>query len=74
MRVMILALVYLFGVWGFSVGFAIFIFCLATNVSVTGKRHYLYPLVPFDGRALARHFLRFKKDDFEDGDQDFAGN
>lgn len=65
MRVMILALVYFLGVWGLLVGLALFIICVSTNVTVTGKRHYLYPLVPFDAKAMARHFFRFKKDDFE---------
>ena len=29
--------------------------------SVDGSRSYLYPLIPFNGRALSRLFLRRKK-------------
>lgn len=65
MRVINLALTALFGIYGFIAGVAVFILCVATNVSVTGKRRYLYPLVPFDFRALKRHFVRGKKEDFE---------
>ena len=64
MRVITLTLTAIFGIWGFALGLAVFVIAVATNVSVTGKRHYLYPLIPFDGRAMLRHLLRRKKDDF----------
>ena len=32
-----------------------------TNRTVDGRRSYLYPLIPFDGRALLSLFLRLKK-------------
>ncbi|MBQ2737410.1 MAG: spore germination protein [Clostridia bacterium] len=64
MRVITLTLTAIFGIWGFALGLAVFAIAVATNVSVTGKRHYLYPLIPFDGRAMLRHLLRRKKDDF----------
>jgi hypothetical protein len=35
---------------------------LLANVTVTGKRHYLYPLIPFDGKALKSLFFRVRKD------------
>ena len=64
MRVITLTLTAIFGIWGFALGLAVFVIAVATNVSVTGKRHYLYPLIPFDGRAMLRHLIRRKKDDF----------
>ncbi len=65
MRMMILALTFLFGIWGFGVGIVLFLVFVATNVTVTGKLHYLYPLVPFSPRALSRLFIRYKKHDFD---------
>lgn len=64
MRMMILALVYLLGIWGFALG--IFLFCVfvSTNHTVSG-RHYLYPLIPFDPKAIGRLIIRSKKRDFE---------
>ncbi len=64
MRVINLALTALFGIWGFVLGLAVFAVAVATNVSVTGRRRYLYPLIPFDANKLKRHFIRSKKDDF----------
>ncbi len=64
MRMIILALVAFFGVYGFIAGCVIFCAAVATNTTVTGMRSYLYPLIPFNGKALLRHFLRFKKNDF----------
>ena len=60
-RIIILTLVYFLHFPGFILG--IFIFCVfvATNTTVTGKRHYLYPLIPFNGKAMMRHIIRFKK-------------
>ena len=63
MRVMILLLVYFFGVWGFALGALIFCILLVANTTVVGKR-YLYPLVPFNARAMLRLIFRTKKDDF----------
>lgn len=68
MRLMILALVYFLGVWGFGAGFLLFVIFVCTNTTVTGKRSYLYPLLPFNGKAMLRHFLRVKKDDFDGED------
>lgn len=63
MRVMILALTYLFGIWGFAVGIVIFCILVATNKTVSG-RHYLYPLIPFNKKAFKRLLFRIKKEDF----------
>ena len=64
MRMIILLLTYLLGVWGFGIGILIFIIAVATNNTVTGRR-YLYPLIPFDIRALMHLITRRKKGDFE---------
>ena len=66
MRMMILALTFLFGIWGFVGGLLLFALFVATNVTVAGKRHYLYPLVPFSPRAVSRLLVRHKKEDFDD--------
>ena len=35
---------------------------VSTNRTVNGKRSYLYPLIPFNGKALGRLLLRRRKD------------
>ena len=65
MRMMILALVYFFGIWGFVFGFLLFILFVATNKTVSKKHHYLYPLIPFNLRDFVRLIVRRKKHDFE---------
>lgn len=64
MRMLLLILTWLFGAWGFAAGFVIIIVLLATNKTVNGKRNYLYPLIPFHGKALAGLIFRVKKHDF----------
>ena len=66
MRMIILTLVYFLRFKGFIVGIILFCFFAASNTTVAGKRHYLYPLVPFNFKAMARHLFRFKKNDFEE--------
>ena len=65
MRVLILILTFALGIWGFALGIAIFIFAVATNKTITGKRHYLYPLIPFNAKAMKNLVIRTKKNDFE---------
>ena len=61
-RMMILLLTALFNVWGFAAGFLIALILVCTNKTpVNGKRNYLYPLIPFDAKGLARLFFRLKK-------------
>ena len=62
MRIGLLVLTALFNFWGFGVGVVAIVVLLLTNVTVTGKRHYLYPLIPFDGRALKSLLFRVRKD------------
>ena len=64
MRMMILGLVWWLGGWGLAAGLLLFVLFVVTNTTVTGKRSYLYPLIPFNGRALGRLLFRMKKTDF----------
>ena len=60
-RVLTLIFVFGFGVWGLLLGGALFILLVATNTTATGGHRYLYPLIPFNGRALLRLIFRVKK-------------
>jgi stage V sporulation protein AF len=53
----------LFNYWGFAIGVAVLLILLATNKTVNGNRSYLYPLIPFSGKALLRMFIRPMKRD-----------
>jgi len=64
-RVLTLILVALLGVWGFAAGIIFSVFLVVTNRTLLG-RGYLYPLVPFNARALGRLFFRVKKTDFRE--------
>ncbi len=61
MRIILLILTALFDVWGFVGGVALIFVLLAANRGITGKRSYLYPLVPFDAKALVSLLTRVKK-------------
>jgi len=64
MRMMILALVFLFKIWGFVLGIILFAVCVAINKTPFGGK-YLYPLIPLNLRSLKRIFMRERKRDFE---------
>ncbi len=61
LRVGLLILTALFDVWGFVLGLIGCIVLLSTNSTVNRKKSYLYPLIPFNGRAMKRLFFRVKK-------------
>ena len=63
MRILLLILTSLFGIWGYSGGFLLITVLLATNSTVNGKRNYLYPLIPFKPKALKTLLFRTKKKD-----------
>lgn len=63
MRMMLLALVALLGIYGYVAGLVLVLWFIVTNKTLTAGRGYLYPLVPFNGRALLRLFIRVPKDD-----------
>ena len=62
MRILIVILIEAFNLVGFSVGTVIILLLLVSNKTVNGGRSYLYPLIPFDGKALLSLFVRIKKD------------
>ena len=61
LRIGLLILTALGNVWGYVVGTLFIALLLATNKTVNGGRRYLYPLIPFDGRALSTLLIRRKK-------------
>ena len=61
LRIGLLILTALFSVWGYVAGTLLIALLLATNKTVNGGRRYLYPLVPFNGRALLTLLIRRKK-------------
>ena len=65
LRMMILFLTWLLGIWGFGIGILLFCVFAATNTTLSGKHRYLYPLIPFDKRAFWRLLVRHRKQDVE---------
>lgn len=65
LRILLLLLTALFGGWGLGLGSVLVIVLIATNETVNGKRSYLYPLIPFDFKALKSLFVRVRKNDVE---------
>ncbi len=61
MRILLLLAVEVFGVWGLGGGLIFFAVAVARNRTVAGSRSYLYPLIPFNGKALIRVFIRQKR-------------
>ena len=61
LRMLTLLLTALLGIWGFLLGIIISLALVATTTTINGKFSYLYPLIPFDRRAMARLFFRLKK-------------
>ena len=59
MRVLLLILTSLFNLWGFIAGLIIIAVLLLTNKTVSGKS-YLYPLIPFNGKAFINKVLRLR--------------
>ena len=57
LRVTVLLLTAVWDVWGFLLGIVGILVLLATNKPLVGKG-YLYPLIPFNGKALRRLILR----------------
>ena len=61
LRMLTLLLTAALGWVGYLVGLLLTPILIATNVTVGGKRGYLYPLFPFCGNALLRLFFRLPK-------------
>ena len=66
MRMLILLLTWVFKIWGFLIGIALFLIAVATNKTALGRRHYLYPLIPFNGRDFLKLIIRQKKCDVDE--------
>lgn len=58
MRILILTAAAVFGVYGYFGGIAATLILVISNKTVNGRRNYLYPLIPFNGRALKRLIVR----------------
>jgi len=56
-RILLLVLTAIFNLWGFVAGCVIIITLIATTKTLGGKS-YLYPLIPFDKKALSSLFIR----------------
>ena len=63
MRIILLVLTAIFGLWGFIGGTALIFILVATNETVNGKKSYLYPLIPFNYKAFKSLFIRVRKYD-----------
>lgn len=57
LRVLLLILTAIFNIWGFFGGLVLIFFMMLFNKTVSGK-HYLYPLIPFNGKKLISKVLR----------------
>ena len=63
MRMLLLALSALFDLTGFFIGLAVLLLLVVSNRTLPVGRGYLYPLLPFHGRALCRLLFRLPKND-----------
>ena len=61
-RIITLILVAFLGVWGLILGALIGIFLIVTTKTLNHKRSYLYPLFPFNPKALSRLVFRRHKE------------
>ena len=61
LRIITLILTALLGVIGYVLGHLVVTVCLLTNRTVSGKHGYLYPFIPFNGRAFLRLLIRLPK-------------
>ena len=63
-RIILLILTSVFGIYGFVSGTIFFVASMLFTHTLLGKG-YLYPLIPFDGRCLARRFFRMSLPEYE---------
>lgn len=57
LRIILLILTGIFGIWGFIAGVIITLLSIICNKTISGES-YLYPIIPFNGRELIRRFFR----------------
>ena len=60
LRMILLVLTAIFGLWGFLGGLVLTVLLIAFNKTVSGGRSYLYPLIPFNASAFLRTFFRIR--------------
>ena len=63
LRLILLTLTWFFNIWGFLAGVILVCLLIVSNKTLNGKHSYLYPLIPFNAKALARVLFRLKKRD-----------
>ena len=61
LRLILLLLTWFFNFYGFIAGLALCFILLVSNKTLNGKREYLYPLIPFNAKALKRMLFRVRK-------------
>jgi len=57
MRIILLVLTAAFNLYGFAAGILLTLLAISCNRTISGKS-YLYPLIPFNGKQLARRIFR----------------
>lgn len=57
MRILLLVLTQLFGIWGICGGFVLNFIIMICTKTISGKS-YLYPLIPFNGKEFYRKVIR----------------
>lgn len=65
LRIGLVILVQLWNVVGFAIGLVLIALLLFCNKTVSGTHSYLYPLIPFNGKALLSLFVRLQKSKHE---------
>ncbi len=71
MRILLLILSGIFGIWGFGAGVAVILVLICTNRTLNGECTYLYPLIPFNLKGLISVLFRVpKKDVGDEGDRE----
>ncbi len=58
MRILLLTTTAIGGLIGYIGGLILIVILAASNKTVNGKRNYLYPLIPFNGKILKRLIIR----------------
>ena len=61
MRILMLVLTHLIGGWGIIIGTLITLWLIVTNKSIKGSRSYLYPLIPFNYKAMKGLVFRVRR-------------
>jgi stage V sporulation protein AF len=69
MRMITLALTGVFHLWGFIAGIVLTCAAIVTTPTLKGAPSYLYPLIPFDKRALLKVMSRISLDKCQKNDQ-----